>query len=132
VIETRPETPAEYRNRLLNDIAADPGRTTSAATCPRLERDMEEALLDDWHFAKFLRMAVREDIAPRNPDACKKYGRLCEFFGVCTGAESLEDPDRFVRLENPHSELSLIRAKPPHYGASDWERIPDNQGGERA
>jgi len=100
------ETPDEYKIRILEDIAEDPTGYFQRGDVPRLERDMEEALLDDWQFAKFLRVAVRDDIAPRNPDACKRFGRICEYFPICTGAGSLEDPSLYVRVDDPNTELS--------------------------
>jgi hypothetical protein len=106
VLKTRTETPDEYRKRLIESIAAEPEAYFQRGDVVRLEEEIHEALLDDWHFARFLRDSVREDIAPRNPDACKRYGRTCEFFGVCTGTASLEDERLFVRLENVNPELT--------------------------
>ena len=36
--------------------------------------------------------------APRNSDACFRYGSACEYFDVCSGAGSLEDETQFVQL----------------------------------
>jgi hypothetical protein len=43
---------------------------------------------------------------PRNPDACVRYGRTCEFFGVCTGESSLQDDQQYRRSARVHTELS--------------------------
>jgi hypothetical protein len=43
---------------------------------------------------------------PRNPDACMRYGRVCEFFAVCSGEAQLTDPTRYERVDNPHPELT--------------------------
>ena len=44
---------------------------------------------------------------PRNPGACVSYGRTCDFFGVCTGEESIKDERLFTRRESRavHAEL---------------------------
>jgi hypothetical protein len=121
VLQTRAETPDEFRLRLAADILAEPGAYFQRGEVVRLESEMREALLDDWHFAITLRDSIREDRAPRNPDACVRYGRTCEFFGVCTGTESLDDQTRFVRSENVHPELGGITL-PPEF-AGDLERL---------
>lgn len=41
----------------------------------------------------------------RNTAACNAYGSTCEFMGVCTGVEQLNDP-KFKKKETTHEELS--------------------------
>ena len=79
----------------------------------------ERAVLDmaarpDWYFMRstivrleFERTAYEHDIAgvaemmaarpmARNPDSCMKWGRECDFFGVCSGDVELDDDTRFT------------------------------------
>lgn len=99
------ETPEEYRLRVREAIIADPARYYQRGEVVRLEEEMNEARADRWQEAGRIREARRLGIAPRNPDYCSKWNRLCDFFDVCTGVASLEDPARFVQLQDVHPEL---------------------------
>ena len=62
--------------------------------------------MDTWDLAQLLRHAERSGRHPRNPDACERYGRMCEFFDACTGAASLDDPARYRVIDTQHPELA--------------------------
>lgn len=99
------ETPEEFRARLVGDIAANPAAYFQRGEVVRLESEMTDALHDVWQLGRQIRESELAHRAPRNPDACVRFGRTCPFFGVCTGEESLEDNPRFTR-STPHPELS--------------------------
>jgi len=101
------ETPQEYRSRLAELIAEDLSGYFQRGEVARLEADMREGLLDDWHFAQTLRDSIRLERFPRNPGACIQYGRRCSYFDACTGMASLDDETRFTRDANVHPELAL-------------------------
>jgi hypothetical protein len=105
VLQTRPETPEEFRLRINAAIASDPERYYQRAQVVRLEGEMKGALLDIWQLAQQIREAQLAGRAPKNPDACVRYGRRCEFFQVCSGAASLDDAGQFERTETIHPEL---------------------------
>ena len=107
VLQVRDETVQEYRSRLAEAVSEDLGGYFQRGEVARLEADMREGLLDDWHFAQGLRDSIRLERFPRNPDACVRYGRSCEFFDVCTGAAQLDDEQRFVRTA-AHPELTQL------------------------
>ena len=46
----------------------------------------------------------------RNTTACIGMGSTCEFLGVCTGLEQLDDP-KFEKKEKLHSELTIKEAQ---------------------
>lgn len=94
------ETPAEYRARVAEDIAANPADYFQRGEVVRLEHEMHEARRDVWQLAHQLREAERAESWPRNPDACVLFGRTCPFFSVCAGEASLEDSTLFVRNPN--------------------------------
>lgn len=100
------ETPAEHKARLLESVAADPDRYFARGEVTRLDAEMTEALTDIWQLGVQLREAANVGSYPRNPGNCEAYGRMCQFFGVCTGSESLDDPALFVTIGNVHPELS--------------------------
>lgn len=105
------ETPEEFRERIGIAVAEDPTRYFQRGEVVRLESELREALYDSWQLGQSLHEEEAEDIAPRNVDQCVRYGRTCEFFGVCSGEASLDDTSRFVRLEDVHPELSERESK---------------------
>lgn len=106
VLQTRPETPEEYEQRLLDEVSANPDRYYQRGEVVRLESDEREAQLDAWQTVRTMRESELAGRAPRNPDACIRYGRTCPFFDVCTGTASLDDPERFERVDHVHTELT--------------------------
>lgn len=106
VLQTRPETADEYEARLVDEVAANPDKYFQRGEVVRLEAEEREAAFDTWQTTRAMRNAELSGSYPRNADACERFGRLCSFFGVCTGSESLDDAAKFERLENVHQELS--------------------------
>lgn len=107
------ETVEEYRIRLVESIATDPAGYYQRGEVTRLEDEMAEAMQDTWQVGQQIRESILTKRFPRNPDACKRYGRLCPFFDVCTGAASIDDPLRFTRSDDVHPELAGNTAAQP-------------------
>jgi hypothetical protein len=101
----RDETPDEYRARVAEAISASPDTYYQRADVVRLENELAEGAADIWDQAVQIREAARSGRWPRNPDSCVRYGRTCEFFGVCTGVASLNDPSLFRHSDEAHGEL---------------------------
>lgn len=99
------ETPDEFHSRLTEYVAQFPDDTYRRGEVVRLEKELVEARYDVWQVGEQMREAYARSRWPRNPDACVRYGRLCEFFDVCSGAGSLDDETRFTRLPLVHPEL---------------------------
>ncbi len=99
------ETPEEYRARVIEAVLADPNRYLTRGTVVRLEQELDEARADTWQLGRVLRENQLAGRAPRNPDACSRYGRMCPFFPVCTNEASLDDTRLYVRSDNVHPEL---------------------------
>lgn len=97
------ETPDEYRTRVMENIAAGPEEYFQRATVVRLEDELVEFERELWQLAGTMRDAVRMQVAPRNPDACSRYGSMCAFFPLCTGEASEAAYDR---SDNVHPELA--------------------------
>lgn len=106
VLQTRPETPEEFRARLREDIASNPEKYFARGEVVRLEDDELDAAADTWATARQIRDSEIQARYPRNPGGCVQWGRTCEFFGVCTRAASLDDPTMFRLVERAHEELS--------------------------
>lgn len=100
------ETPEEFRERLVETITTNPEKFYARGEVVRLEQEEKDAAFDMWATGRSIREADVAGRHPRNPDACVRYGRTCQFFDVCTGAASLDDPARFRRAEQIHEELS--------------------------
>lgn len=99
------ETPEEYQKRLIDEIAEDPNGFYARAEVKRLEQELEDALIDAWGDLDAYELELKKKNFPRDPGGCDKYGSLCEFFGVCTGSQSLDDPALFVKSDVIHPEL---------------------------
>lgn len=110
------ETVDEYRDRLRAAIAEAPDRYYQRGLVVRLEAQLAEADAEMWQLGQTLRECHRLKLAPRNTDACQRYGRTCSYFPICSGEASADDP-RYVRLQFPHSELTPpIAASPKEEG----------------
>lgn len=103
------ESPEEYGQRIRDHIAANPELYYQRGEVVRLDKDRLEADRDCWQIGRAIRDAQLHDRWPRNPDACIRFGRKCEYFGVCSGTASLSDPTMFERTP-AHSELNTEAA----------------------
>ena len=107
------ETLEEYRTRAVETICADPARWYHRKSVVRLQGEIEQHRADYWATALRIGTFLGNDSkglprhAPRNPDACflRGKGNGCAFFGVCSGAGSL-DSDEFEHV-GPHPELEF-------------------------
>lgn len=102
------ETPEEYGQRIREVIAAEPGKYYQRGTVVRLADEAEEAAWDLWQTARLIRESELAQRWPRNPDACFKWGRACEYFDHCTGCASLDDEFLFRKATTPHEELQEV------------------------
>ena len=99
------ETADEFRQRLTAHIAENPDRYYQRGTVVRLEQEELDAAYDTWTIARLIREAQLGSRWPRNVDACERFGRECAYWPVCAGEASIDDPTRYVRVENVHVEL---------------------------
>lgn len=100
------ETAEEFRARLVEKLCEDPERYYQRGEVVRLEADEREAAFDTWQVARSMREAELAHRYPRNPEGCERWGRICNYFSVCTGSGSIDDAGRFERVANVHQELS--------------------------
>lgn len=105
VLQTRPETADEFEARLAAWIAERPNEFYQRGEVVRLAEDEADAAADTWATARAVADAGRLQRYPRNPDACVRWGRNCEFWEVCGGVATLDDTTRFRRVETKHEEL---------------------------
>jgi hypothetical protein len=99
------ETPDEYRARLRAAMEEAPGRHFQRRVIPRTESQLRDFLVDAWQQAAAMRLSARLGHAPRNPDACHRFG-TCGFWQVCsTGCEPEQFPHEYEKVENVNPEL---------------------------
>lgn len=100
------ETIEEYQTRMAALVSAEPDRYFARAEVVRLETEIEDSLKDVTEMALQIRAGSLTGTAARNPDACFKWGRACDFYPICSGAGSLDDDTQFTKLDNVHPELA--------------------------
>jgi hypothetical protein len=100
------ETPEEFRARCIDAICLEPDSYYRRGEVVRLAAESEEALFDDWQTAQQIHESSRRGRFPRNPDACMKWGRACDYFDVCAGEASISDAFRFRQSAHVSPELT--------------------------
>lgn len=102
--ETGAESLTMYEHRLAHDAIKRGERYFQRQSVPRLIEDLVEYSKEAWGHALEIKRNEEEGWHPRNSDACLDYGSTCQYFGLCTGSESVEDPT-WSRSVNVHAEL---------------------------
>lgn len=122
---TRDETPGEYHDRCLADLAGvesdgtpdgtDGGPEASLSHIPVVRQpwEVEAHGWALWHTVRAIeetRAAVTKakgDVraVPQNTDACLKYGSPCAYLPLCEGTANARDPGMYRRLPVIHPEL---------------------------
>jgi hypothetical protein len=97
------ETVAEYAARVADDVLANPERYYRRASIVRLDPEMAGHRANVWMVGEEIKLARKLDYYRQDPDSCRRFNRMCAYFDVCTGAESIESP-RFSTVE-AHPEL---------------------------
>lgn len=104
------ETPEEFRARMAELIRAPHAPLFRRGRVVRFPADELAAARDICVLARRIAAAklrvTRGEYVLRNPDACSRYGRMCEFFGPCTNAADINNPLLFRRTDSTHEELS--------------------------
>ena len=106
VVQSRPETATEYRDRLVNLIGESPATFYARGEVVRLDGEVDDAIFDAWQLAQQLHEANKIGRWPRNPNSCLRWGRSCSYLGVCSGEAALEDTTLFRKLDDVHPELN--------------------------
>lgn len=104
--EKRRETPEEFGERLLRDCQERPEFYFHRREIARTINDLDLTARELWQTQKMIRACQREQLWPRNVQACTFFG-ACEFIPICwTDTDvSSSTPDGFVRLDDVHPEL---------------------------
>lgn len=107
------ESPEDYRDRLIQTIAADPDRYLIHAEIVRHEKEREGHLWALWMSALAMDLSranarASRDVraVPQHSHACSEHGGGgCQYLPICEGTASARDETRYRRLRVIHPEL---------------------------
>lgn len=99
---TEDESPEQFRDRLIEAVSAAPDAHFARGEVVRFESEEKDAAHDMWMVGRMIRNSELAGRWPRNPDACERYGRFCEFWPLCVGQASEDEYD----VGEAHEELS--------------------------
>lgn len=99
------ETPDEYRARIREEIQAAPERYFQRRVIARTESQIRDYLQDAWQLGRGMADMAADGYAPRNPDACHRFG-ACSMWSVCgVGAHPSDFPTEFRQSSDVNPEL---------------------------
>lgn len=111
------ETDEEYYQRCMAAIAEEPDRYFIREKIHKTDAELQDAAseLQVWAHRAFQNVALAEIIGSdtsrtkhllpvKNSTGCLKWGRLCEYFPVCSGAAQIES---IPVADKKHQELEL-------------------------
>ncbi len=102
----RDETPDEYRERVRAAIEADLFGFFVRREVPRTESQIREYMVDAWQQARAMRELELAGAAPRNPEACHRFGQ-CAFWQVCsTSSHPSDHPADYQKTDDVNPELA--------------------------
>lgn len=93
------ETPEEHKQRLAAQITETPWKFYQRHDVTRSEQDLRESMWSLWGTSLQIRDSMSADVWPQHDKSCKQYGRLCDYFSVCTGQSKIDDDFRFKTKE---------------------------------
>lgn len=98
------ETDGEFEARVIADIAEDPDKYYRREFIRVSDEQITEAAgeLREWALRAVMN-AGRVNLPVRNSAGCMKWGRLCDYFPVCSKATQIES---YPVLDRKHQELS--------------------------
>jgi hypothetical protein len=99
-----------YGLRLRRLVSDDRESFFSRKEIVRTDEELDEYAREIWQLGNELRLSRLSGVAPRNTSACSQYGRLCEFFPICTGEKSASD-DSYEVMDFVHSEIDSEEIK---------------------
>jgi hypothetical protein len=99
------ETVDEYRARVRAEIEGDLSRYFARRSIPRTESQVRDFLFDAWQQGRSMRELELAGYAPRNPEACHRFG-TCAFWQVCsTGTHPADHVNDYDQVNNVNPEL---------------------------
>lgn len=100
------ETPEEYGARIAIELVESSQKYFRRREIPRIESQLEDAMFDCWQAVQAMTATHKAPRAVRNPDACFRWGSVCQFWTICSLGVDPETLSTLRRLPSPHPELS--------------------------
>jgi hypothetical protein len=110
------ETPDQFEARVKASIAPE---DYQRGEIHRLESELKEALDEVKQTVWQMEMTKLGGWSPRNPDNCEKWGRMCDYFPVCTNEEQLSNERLYQLNVDVHPELSGTAKEELPHGTSE-------------
>lgn len=95
----RDETPEEHGARLAERILEAPHRYYQRAYVVRTAEEERESAWSLWATSVQIRESMAAGLWPQHDKSCRQYGRLCDYFMVCTKQADINDDFRFKTKE---------------------------------
>lgn len=89
----------EFRQRIVDDIAADPDKFYKRIELHKTEEELDARRYDIWACAKQIQHSIEIGAFPRNEAGCMDFGG-CEYYGIC-----------WEGVDPKHSELYTIKPR---------------------
>ena len=106
VLQTRPMTADEWREKLETNINANPDKYYQRFEVSRLADELSEFAYELYETAQDIHNAGRTGRYYRNTAACRKWNSLCPYYCFCSGQANIDNlPEEFRVAENAHEEL---------------------------
>ena len=99
------ETLSQYQTRLTNTYISEARVRYFRKEINITEQELDLKLSE---INQVIHQIENNKIRIRNTATCNGYGSTCEFMGVCTGIEQLDDP-KFEKKEKAHEELETAK-----------------------
>jgi hypothetical protein len=106
------ETDNAFAARVLGEISEDLSRYYQRCEIVRHDEEHAASVRDIEgivHLMQVTRTQLRE--APRNVDACMKFGRPCPYLPCCDGETTIDDPIRYKKKER-RTRTTPVETKP--------------------
>ena len=93
------ETYVEFGNRVAEKIMTSDKVQFRRTRVARTQSDLFDHMQDIKEIAQLIQYCETQGHSPRNPDACHKWGRPCEFYEHCANGEDIATSGRFAKSE---------------------------------
>jgi hypothetical protein len=101
------ETADEYGERVIAIVREKPEEYIIRLEIERDENQEKSYAFNVWQYAGLIEESERTGIAPYNPNSCFLYDQACEFWPVCTGQASINDPTKYLTKGRASEELTI-------------------------
>lgn len=85
------ETPGEYGQRCFEIMITEPERYFHRVKVVRLADEMRDHEISTWYTVRSMHEERRHGVFPRNPDACFRFSRVCDYRPICIRSATKDD-----------------------------------------